>query len=90
MAGTPRAREAVTVVVPGERLELSHCCQYRILNPARLPIPPSRHEIDRLSSVREAAVSLTQDAAARHRSLQARCEFRISTLKAIRSAGSVP
>lgn len=29
-------------VVPGARLELAHCYQYRILSPARLPIPPSR------------------------------------------------
>ena len=28
--------------MPGERLELSLCCQNRILSPARLPIPPSR------------------------------------------------
>ena len=30
--------------MPGERLELSLCCQNRILSPARLPIPPSRPE----------------------------------------------
>ena len=28
--------------MPGEGLELSLCCQNRILSPARLPIPPSR------------------------------------------------
>lgn len=32
-----------TVMVPRERLELSRCYQRRILNPLRLPIPPSRH-----------------------------------------------
>ncbi len=30
-------------MVPRERIELSHCLQYRILSPARLPVPPSRH-----------------------------------------------
>lgn len=30
-------------MVPGEGLEPSHCYQHRILSPARLPIPPSRH-----------------------------------------------
>ena len=30
-------------MVPGERLELSRCFHRRILNPVRLPIPPSRH-----------------------------------------------
>ena len=28
-------------MVPGERLELSRCYHRRILNPLRLPIPPS-------------------------------------------------
>ena len=28
-----------------ERLELSLCFQNRILNPARLPVPPLRHEV---------------------------------------------
>ena len=31
------------MMVPRERLELSRCYQRRILNPLRLPIPPSRH-----------------------------------------------
>lgn len=30
------------LVVPGERIELSHPCEYWILSPTRLPIPPSR------------------------------------------------
>ncbi len=30
------------LMVPGEGLEPSLCCQNRILNPARLPIPPPR------------------------------------------------
>ena len=29
-------------MVPGERIELSLCYQNRILNPARLPVPPPR------------------------------------------------
>ena len=29
-------------VVPRERIELSLCFQNRILNPARLPVPPPR------------------------------------------------
>lgn len=31
-------------VVPGERIELSRHRWHRILSPARLPIPPSRHK----------------------------------------------
>jgi hypothetical protein len=30
------------IMVPKERLELSLCFQNRILNPARLPVPPLR------------------------------------------------
>ena len=32
-------------MVPGERIELSLCFQNRILNPARLPVPPPRHAL---------------------------------------------
>lgn len=31
-------------MVPRERIELSRCYQRGILNPVRLPIPPSRHD----------------------------------------------
>ena len=31
-------------MVPGERIELSRHFWHRILSPARLPIPPSRHK----------------------------------------------
>ena len=30
-------------MVPGARIELALCYQNRILNPARLPVPPPRH-----------------------------------------------
>jgi hypothetical protein len=30
-------------LVPREGIEPSHGCPYRILSPARLPIPPPRH-----------------------------------------------
>lgn len=36
-------RYSDSLMVPRERLELSRCYQRRILNPLRLPIPPSRH-----------------------------------------------
>lgn len=29
-------------MVLGEGIEPSHCCQYGILSPARLPVPPSQ------------------------------------------------
>ena len=32
--------------MPRARLELAHCYQRRILNPLRLPIPPSRHGVE--------------------------------------------
>ena len=32
-------------MVPGGGLEPPLCCQNRILNPARLPISPSRHRL---------------------------------------------
>ncbi len=38
--GTPFRLEAVFFSVPEEGLEPSHSCEYWILNPARLPIPP--------------------------------------------------
>ena len=31
-------------MVPKERLELSRCCHHWILSPARLPVPPLRHD----------------------------------------------
>ena len=31
--------------VPAPRVELGHCCQYWILSPARLPIPPRRRGV---------------------------------------------
>ncbi len=40
----PGSGAAMNLMVPRERLELSRCRQRRILNPLRLPIPPSRHE----------------------------------------------
>ena len=33
-------RQAALEMVASERVELSHPCEYRNLNPARLPIPP--------------------------------------------------
>ena len=35
-------------MVPRARIELALCYQNRILNPARLPVPPPRHIIDRV------------------------------------------
>ncbi len=32
-------------LVPGARLELAQCYHRRILNPLRLPIPPSRQDV---------------------------------------------
>ena len=34
--------------LPGERIELSHPCEYWILSPTRLPVPPSRPCFSRL------------------------------------------
>lgn len=34
----------IKIVVPKAGIEPAHCCQYWILNPARLPIPPLRLE----------------------------------------------
>src|SRR5438046_9551667 len=36
------ANQPTCIVVPGEGIEPSLCCQNWILSPARLPIPPSR------------------------------------------------
>lgn len=34
--------------MPEKGIEPPHCCQYRILNPARLPVPPLRRIGSRL------------------------------------------
>ena len=46
-------------LVPGEGLEPSHCLQHRILSPARLPIPPSRHAQMRIIHETEAFFKCT-------------------------------
>ena len=33
-------------MVPGARIELARCRQRGILNPVRLPVPPSRHQLN--------------------------------------------
>ena len=38
----PPGRSAEREILPEEGLEPTHCCQYRILSPARLPVPPPR------------------------------------------------
>lgn len=48
--------EFIHKLVPGEGLEPSHCLQHRILSPARLPIPPSRHVNRRIIHETEAFI----------------------------------
>src|SRR5437867_11058118 len=50
------SKQETCILVPGEGLEPSLCCQNWILSPARLPIPPSRP--DSLESERAPSATL--------------------------------
>ena len=48
------------ILVPGGGLEPPHCYQRRILNPLRLPIPPSRQGAERERAQRQKAGIIPQ------------------------------